>query len=303
MAYQSDEALSELTAFAAVVEANGFTAAARATGARKATLSLRVQRLEERLGVSLLVRTTRSLRLTDEGRAYFESARRAVAAAREAESVVARSRSKPTGTLRVTTSTALAGSLLDGVVARYLTRYPDVSVHLDTSLRRVDLAREGFDLAVRAGPLEDSSMLARRLGVTRGGYYASPAYLERRGTPKRPEDLQRHDVVVIPKPEAPLEFKFQSGARQVSLGVTPRLTVGTFELMVQAAAAGAGIIRSPRYFAAPWVARRRLVPILEEWTPPGLEVHALYPPGGTLVPKTRLFLDMLVAWFQKADVL
>ncbi|WP_437970042.1 LysR substrate-binding domain-containing protein [Sorangium sp. So ce260] len=299
MEYQSGRSLEELAAFVAVVEANGFTAAARATRARKATLSQRVQDLEGRLGVSLLVRTTRSLRLTDEGRAYFEHARRSLSAARDAEAVVALARSKPSGLLRISTSTALAGTLLEGVITPYLARYPDVSVELDTSVRRVDLAREAFDLAIRVGPLDDSSLVARRLGTAVGGYYASPRYLDRRGTPGRPEELARHETIVVAREGGPKEWPFVAGSKMRSFAVRPRLSVGTFELAAQAAAAGAGVVRSPRYFVRPFLAKRRLVPVLEAWTPPGFDVHAVFPPGGALVPKTRVFLDMLAAWFAK----
>ncbi|WP_438043041.1 LysR substrate-binding domain-containing protein [Sorangium sp. So ce128] len=299
MEYQSGRSLEELAAFVAVVEANGFTAAARAMRARKATLSARVQELEQRLGVSLLVRTTRSLRLTDEGRAYFEHARRSLAAARDAEAVVALARSKPSGLLRITTSAALAGALLESVITPYLARYPEVFVELDTSVRRVDLAREGFDLAIRVGPLDDSSLVARRLGTATGGYYASPRYLDRRGVPARPEDLGRHETIVVAREEGPKDWPFVAGSRRRSIAVRPRLSVGSFELAAQAAAAGAGIVRAPLYFVRPFLSKKRLVQVLKEWTPQGFDVHAVFPPGGTLVPKTRVFLDMLAAWFTR----
>lgn len=299
MEYQSGRSLEELAAFAAVVEANGFTAAARALRARKATLSQRVQDLEERLGVPLLVRTTRSLRLTDEGRAYFEHARRSLAAARDAEAVVARAKSKPAGLLRVTTSASIAGMLLEGVITPYLAKYPDVSVHVDTSVRKVDLAREGFDLALRAGPLDESSLIARRLGVASGGYYASPRYLERHGTPAHPDDLQKHATISVPREDGPKAWRFTSGSRSWSMVVRPRLAVGSFELATQAAAAGAGIVWAPRYFVRSYLAKKQLVPVLEAWTPPALEVNAVFPPGGALVPKTRVFIDLVAAWFKK----
>ena len=191
MPYQSERSLAELAAFVAVVESNGFSAAARASGARKATLSLRVSDLETRLGVPLLVRTTRSLRLTEEGRAYLEHARRSLAAARDADAVVTAAKSEPSGLLRVTAPGSLADMLFNTVVVAYLTKHPGVSVSLDTSMRRIDLTREGFDLAVRIGPLAESGLVARRLGKTSGGYFASPKYLEQRGKPRRPEDSTR----------------------------------------------------------------------------------------------------------------
>ncbi|WP_394830158.1 LysR substrate-binding domain-containing protein [Pendulispora rubella] len=301
MEYQSGSSLEELAAFVAVVEANGFTAAARTLRARKATLSLRVQSLEARLGVSLLVRTTRTLRLTHEGRAYLEHAQRALGAARDADAVVELAKSKPTGLLRITMPASLAGALFEGVVVPYLARYPEVSVQLDTSLRTIDLVREGYDLGLRVGALAGSSLVARRLGSCTGGYYASPRYLEHRGTPKRPEDLDRHATIIVPRGDRPMEWAFVAGSKRRSLVVSPRLSVSSFELAARAAVAGAGVLRSPRYFVAPYLATNQLVPVLRDWTPPSVKVHAVFPPGGVLVPKTRLFVDAVAAWFTRND--
>ncbi len=298
MTYQLDQRLSELAAFVAVADAQGFTAAAHKLKARKATLSERVQRLEQRLGVTLMVRTTRALRLTDEGHAYLDHARRALATVRDAEDAVAAAKARPSGVLRVTTSAAIAGTLLETVVARYLARYRDVAVDLDTSVRRIDLAREGFDLAIRTGPLEESSLIARRLGSSTCGYYASPAYLAQHGAPRGPDDLSQHSLVVVPKSEQ-MEWPFAAHGRTRRVAVQARLTVTSFELAARAAVAGVGIIRSPAYFVGPYLAKKALTPVLSAWTPPGLDIFAVYPPGGVLVPKTRALVDMLIAWFAR----
>jgi LysR family transcriptional regulator, regulator for bpeEF and oprC len=299
VAYQSDRALEELWAFVTVVDARGFSAAARATGGRKATFSRRVQDLEGRLGVPLLVRTTRSLRLTDEGRAYAEHARRSLAAARDAEAVVARAKAKPSGLLRLSAPTPLAAGIVERVVAAYLARYDEVAVHLDASNRKVDLAAEGFDLAVRAGGLDDSSLVARKLGVARGGYYASPRYLERRGAPEHPRDLARHDAVFCPKADGAIDWPFVVDGKRKAIALRPRLTVTSVELAVRAAAAGVGVVRAPLDAVAPLLAKGRLVEVLAPFAEPGLNLYAVYPPGGALVPKTRAFLDLLAAWFKK----
>jgi len=295
MAHQSGLALEQLATFVAVVDANGFSAAARLTNARKATLSRRVRQLEERLGVTLLARTTRTLRLTDEGRAYLEHARKAMSAAVDADAVVALAKRKPTGVLRVTTSAALASVLLENVVTGFLSRHPQVSVHLDTSVRRLDLIREGYDLAVRTGPLEESSLLSRRLGTMSCGYYASPAL---RRELSRPEDVAQYPTVVVHRDEAH-EWPFVVKGRPRSIVVRPRVTVDSFELAIRAAVDGAGVVRSPRHFALPHLAKGRLEPVLVDWTPPPKDVYAVFQPGGALVPKTRLFIDALAMWFKK----
>lgn len=293
MEYQSEAALEELRAFVAVVNAKGFSAAARATQGRKATLSKRVQTLEARLGVSLLVRTTRSLRLTEEGGAYFAHASRALSAARDAEASVIAARSDPRGLLRVSTSASLAALVLDDVVPVYLRQHSQVRVAVEVSERRGDLLREGVDLAVWAGALQDSSLIARRLGVTTGGYYASPSYLARRGKPRSLDELARHDTIAVPKGDAAPDWAFVVAGKRKRVVLEPRLVLSDLALAVRAATAGLGIVRAPRSAVAPQLLTKQLVPVLVAQTPPGLEVFAVFPPGGALVPKTRVFIDLL----------
>jgi LysR family transcriptional regulator, regulator for bpeEF and oprC len=299
MEYQSDQALEELRAFVAVVDAQGFSAAARVTRGRKATLSQRVQDLEARLGVSLLVRTTRSMRLTDEGRAYFEHASRALASARDAEAVVLSAKADPRGVLRVTTYPSLASLVLDEVVVRYLAKHPHVRVNLHTAERRIDIVREGVDLAVWGGPLEDSSLVARRLGVAAGGYFASPRYLARRAEPESPDDLASHDLVTITKGNGATEWTFMMSGMEKRIAIRPRLVVNDVELAVRAAVAGLGIAPAPLAIAEPYLAKKKLVPVLRSWTSPGKDVYAVFPPGGALVPKTRAFVDLLQTCFAR----
>jgi LysR family transcriptional regulator, regulator for bpeEF and oprC len=298
MKYQSPHALDEMAAFVAVVESNGFSAAARVSGARKATLSLRIARLEARLGASLLVRTTRSIRLTDEGRGYFEHAQRALSAARDAEAVVASAKAKPGGVLRVTAPTSLADLLFDRVIVPYMTRYPDVVVHFDSSARRIDFARERFDVAIRLGPLEDSELVSRRLGATSGGYFCSPRYRDRHGVPARPADLAAHDTIAVAREGTSITWPFLVRGRRRSVVVRPRLSVSSHELGARAAAAGLGVLRAPTPPVRPFLVRKQLVRVLAEWSPPNADVFAVTPRGGPSVPKTRAFLDMLVRWYE-----
>jgi LysR family transcriptional regulator, regulator for bpeEF and oprC len=301
MTYQSARGLDEMAAFVAVVEANGFSAAARASGARKATLSLRIASLEARLGASLMVRTTRSVRLTDEGRSYFEHAQRALSAARDAEAVVAAAKAKASGILRVTAPTSLADLLFDRVVAPYMTRYPDVTMHFDSSARQVDLTRERFDIAIRLGPLEDSDLVSRRLGATSGGYFCSARYLERRGMPARPADVAAHDTIAVAREGTSIAWPFVVRGRRRSVPVRPRLLVSTFELGARAAAAGLGVLRAPTPPVRPFLAKKQLIRVLAEWSPPNADVFAVTPRAGASVPKTRAFLEMLVKWYETDD--
>ena len=295
--YQSDEALEELRAFVAVVDAQGFRAAARVTRGRKATLSKRVQDLEARLGVPLLVRTTRSMRLTDEGRAYFEHASRALEAARDAESAVLSAKATPRGVLRVTAAAALSAHVLDAVIAGYLKKYPEVRFVLHTGERRLDIVREGFDVAVWGGQLDDSSLVARKLGVAGGGYFASPRYLAQRPEPRSPDDLTAHDLVTITKDKGATEWPFVAGGKEKRVAIRPRLVVNDLELALCAGLAGMGIVPAPLSLAEPYVVKKQLVQLLRPWTRPAIDVHAVFPAGGALVPKTRAFLDLLAEGF------
>jgi DNA-binding transcriptional LysR family regulator len=297
MAYQSEQGLAELSAFAAVVEHGGFSTAARVEGLRKATLVDRVRALEQRLGVTLLVRSTRMLRLTDAGHLFNAHARRAHAAADEAEAAAKQSNAKPTGLLRMTVSPLLSLRLLEGVIARYLRKYPDVSIELDGSLRPVDLVREGYDLAIRVGPLADSALSVRRLGLSYGGYYASRDYLKRRGKPSRPEELADHDTIAMQRGDRVPQWYFASGKRRRAVVIRPRLLVSSAETGVLAAAAGLGIVPCTHHIAKAGLAGGRLVPVLEAWTLPLLPVSAVFAPGRTPPPKTRLMIDELAAWF------
>lgn len=289
--------MHELQAFVAVVDAAGYTAAARNTGQRKATLSERVLSLESRLGVKLLVRTTRALRLTDEGHAYLEHARRALIAIQDAEAAVAQSRAAPAGRLRVTMPSHLAAELLQPVILPYLQEFSEVSLDLDTSKRVMDLVSDGFDLALRVGALPDSSMIARRLGLSHGGYFASPSYLGRR-QPHVPDDLIGHSLIAMAREDGPVEWPFVVAGRPRVLSIRkPRLLVGTFDIAVDAAVAGLGVVRAPLRYVQPHIAGGSLVPILAKSNPPPFSVHALFPPGAGLVPRARVFIDRVAAWY------
>jgi DNA-binding transcriptional LysR family regulator len=292
-------ALEQLATLVAVVDANGFAAAARATNLRKATVSQRIQQLEKRLGVSLLVRTTRSLRLTDEGRAYVEQARRALEAVAQAEQVIVAAKRKPVGVLRVTMHAAMASTLFEPVILPYMANNPDVSVHIDTSMRHIDLAREDFDLAIRTGigPLAESSFMVRKIGTTPSVYTASPRWLATHRELERPEDLTDLPTIVIEK-GGPHEWSFVVNGRPRVVPIRPRLIVSSFDLGVRAAVAGLGVLRSPEHYVESSVAAKTLVPVLTEWTPPPVEVYAVFPSGGALVPKTRVFIDALTTWFK-----
>lgn len=297
VAYQSSERvqraeLPELDAlgqFVAVVEAGGFSAAARRLGLRKATLSRGVASLEQRLGARLLYRTTRTIRLTDDGLTYYEHATRALSAARDAEAALARRAEEPEGLVRVAAIPIIAEVLVEPVIVPLLARYPRMRVELVTGARVVDLVGEGFDLALRAGARPLASQRVRVLGVAGIGYFAAPAYLARRGAPAHPGDLDGHDLLALIDGVTPV-WTFVVNGRPITRDVRPRL-VGSGEVVLRAAQGGGGIVRLPSGTAAPLVAAGKLASVLAAWTPPPMPVMLVIPEGRPS-RVARLFIDL-----------
>lgn len=285
------DSLDEMAVFVSVVSAGSFTAAAKALSMPNSTVSRRVANLEARLGVRLLERTTRSMRLTEVGEEFYARATAVVRDARDAEAAARERDSVPRGLLRISAPALFSQAKLLPAVVEYLRRFPECEVDLVPTARRVDLVSEGFDLAFRGGDLDDSSLVARKLDLGPAVICASPAYLSNRGTPERPSDLASHDCICWGSHSGPT-WQFQR-ARPVD--VRGRLTVGTPELAHAAALRGAGIARLPGFLIQPDVAEGRLVPLLQRWAGSTVFLHALFPSKRHLSPKIRAFLDIVEA--------
>jgi DNA-binding transcriptional LysR family regulator len=280
--------LNEAAVFARVVQDGSFTKAAQSLGIPKSTVSRRVAELEARVGVRLLQRTTRKLALTDSGRLYYEHAARALAELELAERAVGELQAVPRGTLRITTP--LAFSLLGPLLAEYLRRYPEVRVDLYASDRRVDLVEERFDLALRAGPARDSSLVARRLGVVRRVLVAAPE-VARKLRLKTPEDLERENCLVF-APDGK-NWTLTTGAKAVSVTVTPRMTVNDYDMLCSVTRAGFGVALLPEYQCTADVASGALRRLLPQWSAPEVPVYALYPSARHLSPSVAALLELL----------
>lgn len=283
--------LNELLVFTRVVQTGSFTGAAKLLGMPKSSVSRKVSELEDRVGARLLQRTTRKLGLTDAGRIYFDRSARIVAEIEETEKAVGQTQAEPRGLLRVTAP--LSFSALAPVVTEYLRRHPDVQVDLVCTDRRTDLVEEGFDVAVRAGPLDDSSLVARRVGEARRVLAATPAYLKRRGTPKVPGDLEKHDCIVFGAGATPNVWKLRSGDQTIEVRTTPRFTVNDPGMVAELARAGIGIAALPAFNFADDVAAGKLREVLADWSLPTAPLHVLYPTGRHLSPKVAVFVDLV----------
>jgi DNA-binding transcriptional LysR family regulator len=281
--------LDELLVFVRVVQAGSFTAAAGVLDMPKSSVSRRVAELEERIGARLLQRTTRKLHLTEVGSAYFERAARVVADAEEAEQAVSSMQAEPRGKLRVTAP--LSFGMIGPTLSEYLSRYPEVQVEMSCTDRRVDLIEEGYDLAIRVGALGDSTYIARSLGTLRHFLVASPAYLKKRGVPKTPHDLAKHDHILFTS--GARGWTLRRGSEVVPVLVRSRLAVNDFDIVLAGALAGMGVASMPELVCSAAIRDRRLCEVLPEWSAARSPVHAIYPSGRHLSPKVKSFVDLV----------
>lgn len=279
----------DLVVFTRVAREGSFTAAARALGMPKSTVSRRVSSLEERLGARLLQRTTRKLSLTELGRLYLQHGERAVAEMEAAELAVSEQQDKPRGLLRL--SAPLGLSWLGPLVASFLRRHPEVQVEMVCTDRVVDLIEEGFDAAIRAGRLADSSLIARPLATLRRLAVASPAYLAARGTPREPADLRRHDCIVFGSGRERNRWTLQGPESSVEVEVPSRFTANDLDMVGEAARAGLGIalLQDDRCLAD--LRQRTLRQVLPRWSAPAVPLQAVHPSSRHVSPKLAAFLD------------
>ncbi len=281
--------LDAILVFTRVVQGKSFTAAAKALGMPKSTVSRKLAELEARVGARLLQRTTRTVSLTDIGRVYYERCVRIVAEIEEAELAVAELKSTPRGVIRVTVPLAL--SMLGPVLAEYLRLYPEVRVDLLCTDRRVDLIEERFDLALRAGATPDSSLVARRLGRIRRRLVAAPQVLKKLGKPRDLRDLETRPCLAF-APEGGT-WDLQRGAKNAAVTVEPRLVVNDYEMLRAVARAGFGIALLPEHLCAEDLREGRLLPVLDAWSAPEVPVFALYPSARHLSPTVMALLELL----------
>ena len=287
--------LNDLLVFTRVVNAGSFTAAAVVLGLPKSTVSRRLSRLEERLGVRLLQRTTRKLNLTDAGRTLYVRSARIMSDLEDAERAVTEMREEPRGRLRVTAPVELPA--MPQLVTDFLDRFPDVQIDLDLTNRYVDLVEEGFDVAVRAGQLSDSSLVARKIGDTRRSLVASPVYVARRGTPQNIGDLADHDCVLFGRWSTNATWTLSGPQGPTKLQVKGRISVNHLDAARHAALTGFGIALLPVDWVADDLAAGRLLSVLPDASPPPGSLWAVYPSRKHVPAAVRAFIDFLKTRF------
>lgn len=285
---------AQLAVLAKVVDLNGFSSAARALGVPKAAVSRAIADLEAALGVRLLERTTRRLSLTPAGQLLYPHARRVTEECDAARAAVAKLHAPATGPLRIVSDPVYGRLLLTPLVPRFLESFPDIP--LEVTLDGAD-DQDGWDVAIRARPSDDAAIAHRSLGAPPAVLCATPGYLERRGTPTRPDDLRGHDLLT-PEPVESPEFRLllSRGAQRAEVAVSPKLAVGDPAVLHAAAAAGLGIGLLPAFLCRQGLATGRLKAVLPDWTvPPAAALHALYPAALAADARVRRFVDFLAA--------
>lgn len=295
--------LRAMRTFAAVADAHGFAGAGRKLGLSPPAVTRIIAELEGRLGVRLLARTTRVVRLTDAGARFLEDSRRILVAVTEAEDAAQGVYDEPRGLISVTASVLFGRLFIADLLIEFLRRFPGTQVATLFVDRVVHMAEEGVDVAVRIGPLPDSSLRAIRVGAVRRVVCAAPAYLDERGSPRAPDELDAHEVIGVTSLDAGLDWKFSGAQGPFTRRVSPRLFVNAHDIGIAAAEAGFGLTQALSYQVAPQLRDGRLKIVLRDHEPPRLPVHVVHQEGSRSSARVRALVDHLVDRLRAIPVL
>jgi LysR family transcriptional regulator, regulator for bpeEF and oprC len=292
--------LRTLAIFVKVAERKSFVRAAADLGITQSGVSNAIKRLEEQTGTRLLARTTRRVSLTEDGAAFFERCRQALADIEEAELVLKESRLKVSGNLRLDMSVAFGRLKIVPLLSAFQAEYPDVRLSLTFSDRYIDLIEEGVDVAVRLGVLHDSSLIARRLTAAQFKLVGTRGYFARHGKPKTLDDVARHNCLAFTSRDTRLtrDWRFLTGDDETTLTPRGNMSFSDGGALCEAACAGYGLAQMHDYYLDTEIARGKLVSVLDEFRPKADPIWLVYPPTRHLTPKVRAFVDFMTARFR-----
>ncbi len=291
-----------LTAFAKVVETGSFARAAQRLNTSVSSVSRHVSDLEAHLNARLLNRTTRRLSLTESGRAFHERCVQLLADLEEAEESAGAATIRPRGTLRLTSSITFGARHLAPAIAAFITRYPEMRFDIELSDRAVDLVDEGFDVAVRIGPIGSQNLVGRKVGETRLVCCAAPSYLARHGQPATPENLAAHACLTYEYSSLGNVWPFRDReGRERNVRVAGPVHANNGRFLEALAVEGAGIVYEPDFIVGPDVRAAKLTTILREYSPSPSSIYVVYPSRRHLSAKVRAFTDFLAERFTAAD--
>jgi len=285
--------------FIRVVEVGSISGAADRLGIAKSAVSRRLKELEEHLGVELFHRTTRSMNLTDSGRAFYHQSVRILDDVLEAEHATSQAHGTLKGSLKIALPSTFGLMHMGPAINAFLQAHPQIEFDLDFNDREVDLIQEGFDLAIRIANLPDSSLIARRLAPIQTVLCASPSYLERMGAPQTPDELKKHQCLVY---SLLRDFEYwyltDSSGAEFRTKISPYLKASSGEFLKDAAVEAQGIILVPSFIAYKEIERGSLVPVLKDYKTPQIDAYAIYPQTRHLSQRVRAFVDFLVKRFE-----
>jgi len=281
--------LDGIAVFVKVVQAGSFSQAAKLLNMPNSTVSAKVAALEKRLGVTLLQRTTRRLHLTEPGAGYFRRCLQALEGLQAAESELESERSEAKGVLRLTAPVELGRSALPPVLDVLMKRHPAIEIDLIITNRLVDLVAENIDVAVRAGPLKDSALIAKRFVLGQFGLWASPSYLKNNSVPRNPDELKEHDCLRF-APFTGRKLQLTNGRERAQIALAGRITADDFEALRALAVLGWGIALLPSFLCAEEAKERKLVSVLPNWRGDSVSISVVYPAQRFVAPKIRAFI-------------
>lgn len=293
--------IDALESLVAVARAGSISAAARDLEQPKQSVSRRILALEAQLGVRLIEKTTRALHLTAEGHALCDRAERILADLSETQQLIAERAREPEGPLRVSGPILLGQTLLGSVVADYCRRCPKVDLDVELSDRKVDLVEEAIDVAIRVGPVIDTSLIARLLATSETILVASPGYLASHGTPVEPNDLRNHSAVLAPT-RSP-DWLLERGRQRVASSARKGCRASSLKLAADIAAAGAGIALVPAFLVSATIERGDLVRVLPDWHGGVSEINVVHVSRRLVAPRLRVFIDVLVEHFPNRSLI
>jgi LysR family transcriptional regulator, regulator for bpeEF and oprC len=293
--------LRTLAIFVKVAEKRSFVRAATDLGITQSGVSNAIKRLEDQVGTLLLVRTTRRVSLTEDGAAFFERCRQALAAIDEAELVLKRAQLKPSGTLRIDVPLSFGRLKLMPLLGAFQDEYPDVRLRITFTDRYIDLIEEGVDVAVRFGAMQDSSLIARRLTTTQFKVVGAPRYFAKYGKPATPRDLADHNCLAFASRDTRQirDWRFATADGEKTLTPEGTMTLTDGASMCDAAAAGYGLAQLHDYYLDSAIVQRKLVPVLQDYQPPPNPISLVYPQTRHLTPNVRAFVDFMVERFKR----
>lgn len=291
--------ISSIPIFISVVEQGSFSKAADILGFSNSAVSKRITALEAQLGVKLLYRSTRKLSLTEAGERYYEHAQRALQAAKEAESAATGLQQEAQGVLRISAPMSFSRIHLAPLIPEFLKRFPNIKIQMELSDTWSDVIAEGFDLALRAGELPDSMMIAKPIAPLHSVICASPEYVKAYGAPKTPLDLMQHNCLLYSYHSTNNEWIFSQNDQEIKVSVQGNFQVNNSDALKEALLTGLGITRLPSFIAGEEIKKGRLIPLLTEYQMPCKELVALYPERQYLAKKVRVFLAFLEASFNR----